>query len=133
PWDEPTCGVRRAAVSAFGFGGTNFHAVLEEHQPGRLTRPRTVVSAPAAGAPPIGAAARAKAPLRGALVLGGPIPQAVAERLVAVQRDAQAGKAPPVFPPSAGDLAAPVRIAIDFGDAAELADRAGKALKAARG
>ena len=26
PWPEPT---RRAAVSAFGFGGTNFHAVLE--------------------------------------------------------------------------------------------------------
>ncbi|WP_200276839.1 type I polyketide synthase, partial [Rhodovulum adriaticum] len=38
PWlkrdDEP----RRAGVSAFGFGGTNFHAVLEEYQGGYLPR-----------------------------------------------------------------------------------------------
>ncbi len=32
PWIDGTAGhLRRAAVSAFGFGGTNFHAVLEEH------------------------------------------------------------------------------------------------------
>ena len=32
PWlQKPTGDPRRAAVSAFGFGGTNFHAVLEEH------------------------------------------------------------------------------------------------------
>ena len=36
PWDVPKDGVRRAGVSAFGFGGTNFHVVLEEHIPGRL-------------------------------------------------------------------------------------------------
>ncbi len=30
PWLPPS-GVRRAGVSAFGFGGTNFHAVLEEY------------------------------------------------------------------------------------------------------
>ncbi len=28
---------RRAGVSAYGFGGTNFHVVLEEHVPGMLT------------------------------------------------------------------------------------------------
>ena len=33
PWDEFK-EVRRVGVSAFGFGGTNFHAVLEEHVPG---------------------------------------------------------------------------------------------------
>lgn len=34
PWLRKGCGCpRRAGVSAFGFGGTNFHAVLEEHDP----------------------------------------------------------------------------------------------------
>jgi len=37
PWTEVKEGARRAGVSAFGFGGTNFHAVLEEYIPHRLT------------------------------------------------------------------------------------------------
>ena len=36
PWNVNGSGVRCAGVSAFGFGGTNFHAVLEEYIPGRL-------------------------------------------------------------------------------------------------
>ncbi|MCU0563875.1 MAG: acyltransferase domain-containing protein, partial [Desulfobacterales bacterium] len=35
PWPAPSGRPRRAAVSAFGFGGSNFHMVLEEHAPGR--------------------------------------------------------------------------------------------------
>jgi len=35
-WPEPPSGVRRGGVSAFGLGGTNFHAVLEEYVPGRF-------------------------------------------------------------------------------------------------
>ena len=44
-WPRPEGHPRRAAVSSFGFGGTNFHVVLEEHVPGALKR-----AAPAAQA-----------------------------------------------------------------------------------
>lgn len=33
PWLKPKAVPRRAGVSSFGFGGTNYHIVLEEHQP----------------------------------------------------------------------------------------------------
>ncbi|TDD93486.1 type I polyketide synthase, partial [Actinomadura rubrisoli] len=39
PWIHPGTGPRRAAVSSFGFGGTNFHLTLEEHRPGGGGRP----------------------------------------------------------------------------------------------
>ncbi|RDV36640.1 SDR family NAD(P)-dependent oxidoreductase [Bradymonadaceae bacterium TMQ3] len=35
PWEVFPGQVRRAGVSAFGFGGTNFHVVLEEYQAGQ--------------------------------------------------------------------------------------------------
>jgi len=34
PWEVGPGEIRRAGVSAFGFGGTNFHLVLEEYVPG---------------------------------------------------------------------------------------------------
>jgi acyl transferase domain-containing protein len=37
PWLPRPEHPRRAAVSAFGFGGSNFHAVLEEHRPEKLS------------------------------------------------------------------------------------------------
>jgi acyl transferase domain-containing protein len=36
PWLPRPEHPRRAALSAFGFGGSNFHAVLEEHQPKKV-------------------------------------------------------------------------------------------------
>ncbi|MBI4747742.1 MAG: SDR family NAD(P)-dependent oxidoreductase [Acidobacteria bacterium] len=129
PWPTPACGVRRAAVSAFGFGGTNFHAVFEEYIPGRL-KPKKVQVSGIETVPAKGSTAELRAPFRGALVLGGTSSTALIERLKAVQTAAQAGNAPEIEAPAEADLRAPERIAIDYADAKDLADKAGKALKA---
>jgi acyl transferase domain-containing protein/acyl carrier protein/NAD(P)-dependent dehydrogenase (short-subunit alcohol dehydrogenase family) len=130
PWDAPNGNPRNAGVSAFGFGGTNFHMVLEEYVPGRLQAElKTTVAGvdvKAAGTP----ARTAKTPLRGALVIGAGSEAAVAARLKPIVDQAAAGKAPAPAPPQESDLRAAVRIAIDYVDAAELADKGSKALKA---
>jgi acyl transferase domain-containing protein/acyl carrier protein len=130
PWDSPPARVRRAGVSAFGFGGTNFHVVLEEYVPGRLVSDTKTSVRVAADFKPAStdAAVSAKTPLRGALVVGAESERALVERLRGTQQEAAAGPAPQ--PPAEADLRAQERIAIDYGDAAELADRVAKALKA---
>ena len=159
PWTVPADSTRRVGVSAFGFGGTNFHAVLEEYIPGKLngngkrsvavTAPppavvvqqdvsattvgpavaETNVSAAIAPAPPIASGAY-KAPLRGALVIGAATAEELTARLLTVQKEAEAGRAPVPAAPAESDLRAPERLAIDYADVAELADKAAKALKA---
>ena len=71
-----------------------------------------------------------KAPLRGALVIGAASEAALVERLRAVEKDAKAGRAPVPTAPAESDLRAPERVAIDYANAAELADKATNALKA---
>ncbi|NBB87714.1 MAG: beta-ketoacyl synthase, partial [Bacteroidetes bacterium] len=136
PWDEYTGETRRAGISAFGFGGTNFHTVLEEYVPGRLQtngsrRIGFTASAPESGSamPTASAGSRApagtapKAPIRGALVLGDASQQDVIDRLQTTLNDAKQGRAPDPRPPREADLRAPHRIAIDYGDAEELASK----------
>jgi acyl transferase domain-containing protein/NAD(P)-dependent dehydrogenase (short-subunit alcohol dehydrogenase family) len=142
PWNVPADGVRCAGLSAFGFGGTNFHAVLEEYIPHRLNGngKRTVA---VSELPPTvkestmntkdvsrTAASSYKAPLRGALVIGAASEAALIERLRAVERDAKAGHAAGPAAPSEADLRAPQRLAIDYANGTELADKAGNVLKA---
>jgi acyl transferase domain-containing protein/NAD(P)-dependent dehydrogenase (short-subunit alcohol dehydrogenase family)/acyl carrier protein len=130
PWDVPPGKVRRAAVSAFGFGGTNFHIVLEEHIPGKILSEDKVRIAVSQREGISIEPAKLKAPLRGAAVLGADSNEALIHRLQALQKDAAAGKAPVPAAPCESDLRADIRIAIDYGNAAELADKIGKALKA---
>src|SRR5579864_2971515 len=148
PWTVPPDVPRRAGASAFGFGGTNFHIVLEEHFPGRLTGngkrsvavgtlPHTAINEVVMNAkevPPVSLSTTSlsvcKQPLRGALVIGAALDSVLAERLRAVMKDAQVGITPAPAAPAEADLRASERLAIDYVDAVDLADKAAKALKA---
>jgi len=129
PWEKNDRELRRAGVSAFGFGGTNFHMVLEEYVPGitEVTRNRTFsVGGEVAGDAP---QATLKAPPRGALVLGADDRVALAGRLEEAAREAESGEVLPPVPPWASDLNAPVRVAVDYVDAEDLIKKVPKALK----
>jgi acyl transferase domain-containing protein len=158
PWTVPNDGIRCGGLSAFGFGGTNFHAVLEEYIPHRLNGngKRTLavktdvasVGTPVASAhaTPVTASLATvetprpaassenacfyKVPLRGALVIGAESVNTVAERLRNVIEEAKAGRAPLPCAPAEADLRAPERLAIDYVDAADLAAKGTNALKA---
>ena len=127
---------RRAGVSAFGFGGTNFHAVFEEYIPGMLERENgkraVAVDLRSDTAAQYVASAQivAKAPLHGACVIGASSTQEVIARLIPVQKEAAQGHAPLPASPKRSDLEAQERIAIAYADAAELATKASVALKA---
>ncbi|MGO8772372.1 type I polyketide synthase, partial [Mycobacterium sp.] len=141
-WPAPDSGVRCAGVSAFGFGGTNFHAVIEEYLPGRHRPPeasRSYAGATiAAGSPTVTPAAAStpagpKAPMRGAAVVGGADEAEVAARLEQLGAEASAGRAPAPAPPDPALAGAAVRVAIDYADAADLAAKTAKAVQALRG
>ena len=146
-WTAASNTPRRAGVSAFGFGGTNFHIVLEEHIPHRLTgngkrsvsvgtipqiaKNEAIMSGKEVPSVSVSASPSAfKAPLRGALLIGAASEAALVERLRAVMKDAEAGRAPAPAAPAEDDLGAPERLAIDYANAADLADKSAKALKA---
>jgi malonyl CoA-acyl carrier protein transacylase len=151
-WAKPNGWPRRAGVSAYGFGGTNFHLVLEEHVPGMLKSEQTLFSgvevdretsrhAPADkgqdgnGSGPVylptTSLSPAKQPVRGILAIGAASPVALKDRLDAAWQQVEGGWTPPVAPPSQAELNAPERLVIDFGDHGELLDKLAKARKAA--
>ncbi len=142
-WPVPPSGVRRGGVSAFGFGGTNFHVVLEEHVPGRHKPPARVFAGASIGqatsVTPAGEAETAsvaatvdptKPPLRGALVLGARDDADLLAQVRQALTDAQAGRAPAPARPDPAVGRAARRIAVDFADAADLATKLDKAVKA---
>ena len=155
-WEVPNGDPRVAGASAFGLGGTNFHVVLEEYVPGHLrTNEHGNIAVPvevgSTEQPSASATARAtragdpepplrgalptvyKPPLRGALVLGADDEAELARQLELVLSEARAGSAPVPAVPSEAALRAAERVAIDYGDAGELAEKAALALRALRG
>ena len=149
-WDIAAGRARVAGVSAFGFGGTNFHIVMEEHVPDRLTTNGHHSSiAVAAGASPSTATAAVlppahapapstaptpsglgKPPLRGALMLGAATEDALANELRTALAEARLGRYLGPTAPSAAALRAPERIAIDYADGQDLVSKAEVALRA---
>ena len=139
-WEVRPGAVRRAGVSAFGFGGANFHAVVEEYVPGALEKGLSRLTTVAkqyeppveavASADPTAGEARSEGSVRGALVVGGADQRTVVERLRRVLIDAENGRAPLPAPPAPADLRADHRVAIDYSDAADLADKTRRALQA---
>ena len=144
PWEVPADGVRRAGLSAFGFGGTNFHAVIEEYVPHRLNgngkRSLAVSEMPPQKTETIMDTNRAsqiaraeicpKTPLRGALVIGAASDAELVQRLREIEKGAKEGRVPPLAAPAEADLRAPERLAIDYADARDLGNKSGSALKA---
>jgi malonyl CoA-acyl carrier protein transacylase len=99
-WPRPADAPRRAALSSFGFGGTNFHVVLEEHIPGRLKTGN------------VGAAPKPRSPALEAepLVLDGAAAMQAATAIVASKGEPRLRDA--LHPHTAKGIAAPTRVGI---------------------
>ncbi len=124
PWEQPSFGPRRCGLSAFGFGGTNFHVVVEEYVPGMLTRREPVVQVPASftsGGTGVMLASEARPPMLGnMLAVGGADAGRVRTALIQAMASAKAGQVPDRRPPGPDFLAAPARLVIAFEDAPDL-------------
>jgi malonyl CoA-acyl carrier protein transacylase len=145
-WPQSAGHPRRAAVSAYGFGGTNFHLVIEEYVPGLLkVEPKmytgasvetgdkrqetTAQSGPSRVSslmPPA-----SPSPIRGILALGADTPVALKDALDDAFRKVEGGWTPPITAPDPAVLALRERLVIDFGSHNELHDKIIKARKAA--
>src|SRR6266540_4190682 len=116
----PPGGARSGGVSAFGFGGTNFHVVMEEYVPGRYRGEQARSFAVAQRASTVDRPVGWKAPLRGAAVVGGRDDADVSSQLGRLLAEAKAGQAPAPAAPDPALAGAAVRVAIDYADATEL-------------
>ncbi|HFQ94653.1 MAG TPA: acyltransferase domain-containing protein, partial [Anaerolineae bacterium] len=148
-WEKKNGVPRRCGVSAYGFGSTNFHLVLEEYMPGMLGEEKKVFAAaktngdqrlemgdsgqqsianhqsPITGyQSPI-----SPKPVRGILALGAETPLALQEKLDAALARVAGGWTPPKALPDTAVIQSPERLIIDFGDHEELLDRLHKAQK----
>jgi malonyl CoA-acyl carrier protein transacylase len=129
PWEVPSGEVRRAGVSAFGFGGTNFHVVLEEYLPGVLTKESAVFPGADLQIPAQAIPVDLK-PYRGLLFLGAESASVLSESLAKLLHQAKLGHLPVNICPTPQQLSQTERLVIDYEDLKEFIQRAEKAFKA---
>jgi malonyl CoA-acyl carrier protein transacylase len=129
PWEVPSGEVRRAGVSAFGFGGTNFHVVLEEYLPGVLTKESAVFPGADLQVPAQAIPVDLK-PYRGLLFLGAESASVLSESLAKLLHQAKLGHLPVNICPTPQQLGQSERLVIDYEDLKEFIQRAEKAFKA---
>ncbi len=118
-WTAPAGQPRRAGVSAYGFGGTNFHLVLEEHVPGMLRRNGQTVHAVVAPQQVVEAGQQLEGNVSGMSGARGP----------ATTLPAQARTAGPADPPDARPAPLQGILALSAPDAAALSARLEEALQ----
>ena len=120
PWTTPSGGVRRAGVSAFGFGGANFHAVLEQYRPGGAERAsqRGILRLAAVGRPLPGGAGTTP---RGGQIWVNLEPGELAGRVARFRKAAAKGHVP--APHSQSELQAAERLVIDYNGGDDLAEK----------
>ena len=142
-WEKPNGTPRRCGVSAYGFGGTNFHLVLEEHVPGMLAQERKSfavndkvtrwqgdkVNGQSVTLSPGHLVTPSPKPPRGILALGAADTAALSQQLDAMLQKVADGWTPEFVVPETAVILSPHRLIIDFGDHDELLGRLQKAQK----
>ncbi|NKQ37755.1 MAG: beta-ketoacyl synthase, partial [Chloroflexi bacterium] len=142
-WEKRNGMPRRCGVSAYGFGGTNFHLALEEYVPGLVAQEKKVfavgdkvtrwqgdkVSGSETSVTVSPGHRVTVSPVRGILALGAETPLALQEKLDAALARVEEGWTPPKRLPDTAVIQSPERLIIDFGDHEELLDRLHKAQK----